>query len=516
MFTETELSDGMDRGITVTEIAAMDQPIEVASETTTAFIGRALRGPLDTPVLVTSFAAFARRFGGIWQRSSLGPAVQQFFEHGGKRLYIVRVANGARGAMICLPAQGGVLVLRAVEPGSTEHIRAAVDYDRIDDKNDDRFNLTVQRIAPDTGLISDQEIYSGLSADPRERNFMEDALLNSSLIRVQTPLPVGRPLPTEGGYADPSQHGTDGNPLSDYDLVGSATRGRGIFALNEIDRFDLLYLPPPDLDQVPGPAAVLAAELYCRKRGAMLIMDPPVEWETATQAVAGIRETGFASPNILAYFPRISSGKHRTERPRAAGGAISGMLCKLDRMRGPWEEADQRGFGFARDVLPAIDIAVEDAHQLVREGINVIAGHSCGRAALCGSVTLARDAQLDRNFQSLTVRRLCLTITTTIEQATRWAVFESDARNVADRLQSQVHAYLCSLYDAGAFADDNFAVHCDARLRTIPVNPDCHVTVMLVFRPVGSDDPLSLTLHQTTSGCRVATTAFALTTAECA
>ena len=51
----------------------------------------------------------------------------------GRQLYVVRVANGARGAMLCLPASGSALVLRAVEPGSTEQIRAAVDYDGVDE-----------------------------------------------------------------------------------------------------------------------------------------------------------------------------------------------------------------------------------------------------------------------------------------------------------------------------------------------------------------------------------------------
>lgn len=506
----------MDRGITVTEIAAVDMPIEVAAETTVAFVGRALRGPLDTPVLVDSFAAFRRRFGDTWRHSSLGPAVNQFFAHGGKRLFIIRVANSARGAMICLPARGGVLVLRAVEPGSTEHIRAAVDYDRIDAADQERFNLTVQRIAPDTGLVFDQEIFSGLTCVAGERNFVADAVLTSSLIRVQTPLPVGRPLKTEGGYAEHVQRGSDGTSLSDYDLIGSATRGTGIFALNELERFDLLYLPPPGLDRIPGPAAILAAELYCRKRGAMLIMDPPATWQTVREAVDGIRESGYASPNIVAYFPRIRTSTDNFEKPHAAGGAIAGMLCKLDRIHGPWEELDQKGLGFSRDVRAAMEFDVSDARLLVREGLNIIAGHAGGRATLCGSVTLARDAQLDKNFFSLTVRRLCLAMTTTIEQATRWAVFEKDARSVADRLQSQVHAYLCALADSGAFADEDFAVHCDAALKTSPTNPDHNVTVMLVFRPAGANEPVSLTLHQTASGCRVATTAFALTTAECA
>lgn len=510
------MSDVTDRGITVTEITAVDMPIVVGSETTAAFIGRALRGPLDTPVLVDSFAAFRRRFGDTWRHSSLGPAVRHFFEHGGKRLYVIRVANGARGAMICLPARGGVLVLRAVEPGSTEHIRAAVDYDRIDAADEDRFNLTVQRVAPDTGLVVDQEIFTRLTCVAGERGFVEDALLTSTLIRVQTPLPTGRPLKTEGGYAEHAQRGHDGESLTDYDLIGSATRGTGVFALNELERFDLLYLPPPGLDRIPGPAAILAAELYCRKRGAMLIMDPPVTWQSVTDAVEGIRDSGFASPNIIAYFPRIVTAKDAFDKPRVAGGAIAGMLCKLDRLHGPWEELDQQGLGFSREVRAALEFDVSDARLLVREGLNVVAGHAGGRAALCGSVTLARDAQLDKNFFSLTVRRLCLAMTTTIEQATRWAVFEKDARSAANRLQSQVHAYMCALADSGAFADENFAVHCDAALQTCASNPDRNVTVMLVFRPCGAHEPVSLTLHQTASGCRVATTAFALTTAECA
>ena len=184
--------------------------------------------------------------------------MQLFFANGGKRLFVVRVANNARGAMICLPAHGGVLVLRAVEPGSTEHIRAAVDYDRIAESDEERFNLTIQRVAPDTGLIVDQEIVSGVTCEPGERNFIADALLTSSMVRAQMPLPAGRPLATGEGYVEHAQRGTDGGSLTDYDLIGSATSGSGIFALNDIDRFDVLYLTPPGLNRIPGPAAMIA------------------------------------------------------------------------------------------------------------------------------------------------------------------------------------------------------------------------------------------------------------------
>ena len=503
------MSDVIDRGITVTEIAAMDQPIDVATETTAAFVGRALRGPLDTPVLVRNFAEFRRRFGGIWQRSSLGPAVEQFFEHGGKQLYIVRISNSARGAMICLPAPGGVLVLRAVEPGSTERIRAAVDYDRLQEGETHRFNLTVQRLSPETGLVADQEIFTRLTCEEGERNFVGDALLASTLVRLQMPLPPGRPTRTGEGYSEPAQPGTDGGSLTDYDLVGSAMRGTGIFALNEVDRVDVVYLPPPGLDRVPGPAAVIAAERYCKKRGAMLIIDPPAEWQDVDGAIEGIRQAGYASANIMTYFPRILSVKNLRGRPRAAGSAIAGLLCKLDRQHGPWGAFDQNGLTFSRKLCPAFDVEVEDVTHLVREGFNVIAGRRKNPATLCGSVTLARDAQLDREYISLQVRRLCLAMTSTIAQSTRWAVFETDANKTANRLQSQVHAYMCSLADAGALVNDNFSVHCDVHLKKSATDADSVVNVLLVFQPVGAKEPLSLSLHQTAAEFRVATTAFA-------
>ena len=52
------MSDAVDRGITVTELAPMEQAIDVSPDTTAAFVGRALRGPLNKPVLVRDFGEF--------------------------------------------------------------------------------------------------------------------------------------------------------------------------------------------------------------------------------------------------------------------------------------------------------------------------------------------------------------------------------------------------------------------------------------------------------------------------
>jgi hypothetical protein len=500
----------------------MGGPVDVCPETTAVFIGRALRGPLHTPVLLRNFAEFRRRFGGMWQRSSLGFAVEQFFDHGGRRLYVVRVANGAGGATVSIPAERGALLLRAVEPGSTECIRASVDYDGINANDPEHFNLALQRVAPESGLVVDQEIYRRLSCDEDDRNFIGNALVGSELARPQLPLPAVRPLPTtdpanrfDPGYAGHAQAGTDGWPLSDYDLVGSAATGSGLFALNQVERFELLYMPPPGQSEI-GPAAVLAAELYCRRRGAMLLLDPPASWTSAAAALSGIRKAAYASPNILGYFPRMYCRIDDGALPRAVGGALAGLLCKLDRNHGQWRELDQTDLPFRRDLVPAVELAENEQRQLVREGLNVIVARPGRAVTVRGSVTLARSCPIDRKFGSLPVRRLCLAITGAIERATRWAVFEPNEAAVAERIHAQVHAYLACLAEAGAFAGDQFVVQCDAGLHSRPNNPERGVTILLAFRPAGAADAVSLTLHQTVSGCRVAASAFAPSLASCA
>jgi len=63
------------------------------------FVGVALRGPVDTPVLVSSWSDYERRFG-AFERGDDGPdrllpyAVQAFFTQGGVRAYAMRVAPG--------------------------------------------------------------------------------------------------------------------------------------------------------------------------------------------------------------------------------------------------------------------------------------------------------------------------------------------------------------------------------------------------------------------------------------
>ena len=506
------MSDLLDRGITVSEISAMDQPIDVNTETIAAFVGRTLRGPLNTPVLITNTGEFRRRFGDAEWEEGIGPAVCDFFDHGGRQLYAVRVANNARGAMICLPAAGSALVLRALEPGSREVLRAAVDYDTV--ASPEQFNLTLQRIDGVSGLVIDQEYFRQVSYLQDEPGFVGDALDASRMARVECPLPTSRPEATVGldvrigvEYVGATQAGSDGAALSDYDIVGSRTERTGIFALDGVERLDILYLPPFGRTVDIGPASVLAAEQYSRERGAVLVTDPRADWEDAEAAVLGVRKYGYASPNMLGYFPRVVDSHDADKRPRAIGGAIAGLLAKHDRKHGPWTSFDQQCLWLRRRYQPGVDIDVVDQRLLGRAGLNRLIVDSTRRLRLAGDRTLAHGSEPHFRCSHLPVRRLCLGVVHAIDAATRWAVFEQPGPRLALKVKAQVVDCLAQLHDLGALADADFYVSCQAE-SSAPLSRQ-RIELLLSFTPTGCPRPVSLTLHQSAAGCGVGTSAFA-------
>jgi phage tail sheath protein FI len=92
-------------GVYVEEINLGSKPIEGVSTSTVGFVGMAERGPVNRPVLVTTFGEYRRIFGGFLPDNPYGVlrrwlpyAVDGFFANGGKRAYVVRVANLAPAA----------------------------------------------------------------------------------------------------------------------------------------------------------------------------------------------------------------------------------------------------------------------------------------------------------------------------------------------------------------------------------------------------------------------------------
>jgi len=132
-------------GVYVEETSFRAKSIEGVGTSTTAFVGPTRRGPIVPAVgvnpppvfeLLTSFNDFVRIYGGLepldfaaTQPNYLAQAVLNFFNEGGSRLYVARVATGAQAAVHDLHTTADPnerVLIRARFPGSGGNGRVTV------------------------------------------------------------------------------------------------------------------------------------------------------------------------------------------------------------------------------------------------------------------------------------------------------------------------------------------------------------------------------------------------------
>ena len=467
------------------QVPAAEQPgsirvIARAATNIAAFVGRALKGPVNEPIPVRSFADYTRVFGGLWQPSTLSYAVEQFFENGGRCAIIVRVVNGARPPTLTLPTASGKLILRGVGAGSREFLRASVDYDAIEAREPDRFNLVVQRVrTAGSEQIEEQEIFRRLSVTPGADRFIADALLDSRLVRVQGSVPTERPQRTPAaatgaviGYTPSNPDGDDGGPISDYDVIGSAQRGTGIFALQAAPDINLLCIPPLTRDHDVGLSTLLVAGRFCRERRAMLIVDPPAAWASSAAALDGMRHWPFRSEDATMFFPRIVAFDRLRGRFEmfAPCGVAAGMIARRDETWPVWSAAEGDDAILRPGLRPAWNVQNPDRTRLANAGINLLQSVRMPPRLQSSPRTLASGAAAVSDWRYLAARRLALFVMTSIERGTRWMLFERNQKATWSMARSQVDAFLESLYAEGAFAgrtgEESYFVVCDERINT--------------------------------------------------
>ena len=96
-------------GVYVEEIDTGNKPIEGVSTSTAGMIGVTERGPINVPVLVTSYGEYVRWFGERLNLTDYGThrflphAVEGFFTNGGKRLFVTRILELGAASLAATP-----------------------------------------------------------------------------------------------------------------------------------------------------------------------------------------------------------------------------------------------------------------------------------------------------------------------------------------------------------------------------------------------------------------------------
>ncbi|MEK6336876.1 MAG: phage tail sheath family protein, partial [Acidobacteriota bacterium] len=193
-------------GVYIEEIPSGVRTISGVATSITAFVGRALRGPVDTPVVINSNADFQRIFGGLWLESTLGYAVSDFFINGGAQAIIVRVFNPETGGSAVkgkAQLDVGGLNLEAAEEGRWgKSLRGSVNADIPDEvatrmglPKADLFNLTVKEVDSEEKVIR-SESFLNVSVKDSSRRIDRVLKDDSQLVRWRGAFPAPGSLPT--------------------------------------------------------------------------------------------------------------------------------------------------------------------------------------------------------------------------------------------------------------------------------------------------------------------------------
>jgi len=430
-------------GVYVNEITPAPGPIQGVSTSTAAFVGVTASGP-DGVSVVTNFTAFKKLFG-VQDGTPddlgflyLANAVFGFFNNGGSRAYVTRVAATAT-------------------------------------------------TSPQASMKTAATAYSSTEVTTSMTAAQADAVLKAISGEVpQTPKSragVTANAPTAVSAAVKSVM----TAWSDTDCLGAATAmitaaqgavsgARDALLATDITSGLTRLLPFDDISIVAAPGLTSstqwgALQTHCSTAAPnrFAVLDSPAAEDWADQATPSVTLAALqANSSSAVYFPWVWVIDPITgiQMPVPPSGHMAGVYARVDATRGVFKApANEPVLGVLH-----LDSLITNSQQgtLNADGTCV----NCLRR-LNGSILVwgARTAKwtgnqlLDAPFRYLSTRRTFNYIRASLESGTQWAVFEPNNNALWGKINRNVTSFLTKLWQAGGLVGDTaaqaFYVKCD-------------------------------------------------------
>lgn len=259
---------------------------------------------------------------------------------------------------------------------------------------------------------------------------------------------AGQATTLQGGNEEPF------DPTSAADIVplvlASRTDRDGIYALEDVDLFNLLCIPG-----VSDPTVLADAIAYCEERRAFMIVDPPGDVDDPTEMEVLINGTSLPKSNYGAvYWPWLEIGdplKPGQSREVAPSGTVAGVYARTDSRRGVWKAP--AGIEASMNGVRALGYLLTDLENGVLNplGVNSARIFPGTGAVVWGARTLRGDDDLADEYKYVPVRRVALMIEESLYRGTQWAVFEPNDERLWSQLRLNIGAYMHGLFRQGAF-----------------------------------------------------------------
>lgn len=478
-------------GVYIEESAAENRRIEAAPTAVTAFAGSALRGVVNSPVMISSYKEYETLFGGTWLRSAMSYSVSDFFLHGGKQAIILRLISQATESMFELPLtdlSGNKLMIHAKDPGSwSAAIKLSVSHDQLDnEQSETKFNLLV---IYNEVIMEEFRNVSILEEDP---HFIAGILnKNSRYLQIKTHSAISREhRPAVGTDIKIVKSGSDGEELAAKDYIGDGV-STGIYHFLKVDLFNLLCIPV--MYEMNTEFYNHALKLAVKKR-AMFIMDSPPSWSDGVNA-AIYGSSVLSLPhkdtrNLVLYFPwiiRKGQANANDEKLFPPSGIIAGIIAKTDETQGVWKSPAGNHAKLKNISETAIALNDNDTGNLSLAGINSIRKFPGTGCVLWGARTFASNAGQDE-YKYISVRRIALFLEESIYRGISWAVFEPNAEPLWKKLISITESFLFLLFRDGALQgrkpEEAYFVKCDGSTNTITDIQQGRLNLLIGFAPL--------------------------------
>lgn len=301
---------------------------------------------------------------------------------------------------------------------------------------------------------------------------------------------------------------SDGVALTSDAFVGPGKEGekKGLYALKNVDIFNILVLPPIPYSNYAREIQPLVekAAQFCEEKRAFYLVNPPTGWTNKDVAKTDLGNLGTNSKNAAVFFPMVKQPDPMRDNQMgdfSPVGAVAGVFARTDAERGIWKAP--AGTAATLKGVPALAVSLtnDENGELNPLGINCLRNIIPYNRIVWGTRTLQGDDRLPSEWKYIPVRRLALFIEESLYRGTHWVVFEPNDEPLWAQIRLNVGAFMHSLFRQGAFqgtsAAQAYFVKCDKQTTTQTDIKNGIVNIEVGFAPLKPAEFVKITLQQT-------------------
>jgi hypothetical protein len=304
------------------------------------------------------------------------------------------------------------------------------------------------------------------------------AAIDSALIKNVRQYSLGSSGTGSFSSATPADDGSDGTAPELAEYVGNPLAQTGFHALDSVDLFNLMVIPgDEEVIEDTYTSLLGAASNYCKQHRAFLLVDAPASWTKNSRpevvnntTLVNILRSLLVQDHAAIFYPRLKYNANGLVKTIGPGGAIAGLMARIDATRGVWKAP--AGIEASISGIVGLEVNLTDPENgvLNKLGVNCLRSFPNGFVNWGARTSTGFDDNAIADWKYIPIRRLALFLEESLYRGTKWVVFEPNDEPLWAKIRLNLNAFMMGLFRQGAFQgstpDKAFFVKCDGETTT--------------------------------------------------